>query len=227
MVRGQLRWGGFLVSLSQVSIRFRNLNISRHLSVIQTALSSKPPPILVKSYINAEIIGWECWASLSILMAKADLDKNTRGSKPSNSYSVTTKYLFFFKKVVWRHYSRFQMFFLVISPLQTEELWWHTKLPFLTTAQCPLARTRMHLHENTQRACVSNHPWRNTLVLGGVNDFLGEERTDWEQISVVLFFNIWFVLKPVWLAAIGSDEGVVLFGEGPLIFFFWQNRPQL
>lgn len=41
---------------------------------------------------------------------------------------------------------------------------------------------------NTQHICASsNHPWRNTLFLGGVKYFLGEEGADWELKQLCCF----------------------------------------
>lgn len=59
---------------------------------------------------------------------------------------------------------------------------------------------------NTQHTCASsNHPWRNTLFLGGVNHFWKRRGLTKSGFHFLwCCFAVWFVLKPVWLAAIGS-----------------------
>lgn len=81
---------------------------------------------------------------------------------------------------------------------------------------------------NTQHTCASsNHPWRNTLFLGGVKYFFGRGggwlRAEATFCSAVLLSDLFWNLSD--LRRLAHMEGVVLFGKR--LWIFWQNCSQL
>lgn len=88
----------------------------------------------------------------------------------------------------------------------------------------------MHIRictKHTKHSCLLKPPMEEHSVLGWGEVFFGERRGLTESRSDFLqcCFAVRFVMKPVWLAAIGSLEGVLLFGKR--LWIFWQNHLQL
>lgn len=132
------------------------------------------------------------------------------GRKPSSSYSVTIKSTFIFKKWVLYYFDikwYFKSFFS--SKLKKTIVIYRQNCHSLTTALLLRPPSHMHLHETHNTLKTTFCSWV------GMNYFLEEERADWEQLSMVLFFSVWFFFsKLVWRTVVGSYEGMILFGEG-------------